>query len=81
MLEQFEIPIRDFEWRFPLGACGLFDLVLAFIDVSRHVADVGDVHHVTHAIAVELERTSEAVDENIRAHVAEMLRQVHRGAA
>jgi hypothetical protein len=45
------------------------------------VPDVGDIHHMAHAVAVELERAAQRIDEDIRAHVAEMLRQINRRAA
>ena len=80
-LELLEIKVRDFERRFALRACGFLDLILARVLVARHVPDVGDVHHVTHAVAVELERAAQAVDEDVRAQIAEMLRQIDRRPA
>ena len=75
------IEIRDFARRLALGARGLFDLVLAGVGVGGHVADVGDVHHVADIVAVELERAAQRIDEHVRAHVAQMLRQVDRRPA
>ena len=80
-LELRDIEIRDFARRLALGARGLFDLVLAGVRVGGHVADVGDVHHVADFVAVELERAAQRIDEHIRAHIAQMLRQIDRRPA
>src|SRR5208337_5695401 len=42
---------------------------------------VGNVHHMTHAVAVELERAAQTVDKYVSAQVAEMLRQIDRRPA
>ncbi len=71
-----EIEIGDLARGLALGARGLFDLVLARVLVRGHVADIGDVHDVADGVAVELQRAPERIDEQGRAHIAEMLRQI-----
>src|SRR5271163_3680853 len=73
--ELVEVKVGDFERRLALRARGFLDLVLALIDVARHVPDIGHVHHVADLVAVEFEGAAEAVDENVGAQIAEMLRQ------
>ena len=80
-LELFDIKIRDFERRLALGARGLLDFVLARVLVRGHVADVSDIHHMAHAIAVEFERAPQRIDEDVRTHIAQMLRQIDRRPA
>ena len=62
---------------FPRGLSGaprtLFHLVLARIGIRREMADVGDVHHVPHAVAVPLEHALQQILEQERAVVADVL--------
>ena len=58
------------------AARALLHLVLAGVGVGRQVADIGDVHHVPHAIAVPVEHALQRVLEQERSVVADVLEVV-----
>ena len=56
LLEGLGIMRSDFPGGFPLALSALFELVLTHVAVTGQMTDVGDVHDVFHAIAVEGKR-------------------------
>jgi len=75
------VEARDLPGAFAGAAGALLHLVLAFVGVGDEMPDVGDVHHVQHAIPVPLEHALEHVLEQEGAEVADVLVVVDRRTA
>ena len=71
----------DFPCRLARAPRALLHLVLAGVGVRGEMADIGDVHHVPHAISVPLEHPLQHVLEQERPVVADVLVVVDRRPA
>ena len=75
------VELRDLPRRLARAPRPLLHLVLAGIGIGGQMTDVGDVHHVPHAVAVPLEHAFQQVLEEEGPVVADVLIVVDGGAA
>ena len=52
-------------------------LVLAFVGIGSQMADVGDVNHVTHVVAIPFQRTAQQIFKQISTQIADVRIVIH----